>query len=489
MAMERLRRLMAGLLAGAVVLLLIPSGDATATGTALRPLRADQVAVGLSQEVDGFLPYWLATSAALKDLRPDQLSTISLFSVGFASNGTLLRASAGYAFVTSSRGTSVITKAHAAGVRVDITFTSFGMAQNRTLLRDPRARARAIGQAVALMAARGADGAALDFEGLYLKDLPALTAFVRDFGRAARARNPIARVSLTVLADQGGVLQAKAGLAGGADRVVIMGYDYRSPSSSTAGSIDPLVRRGGGMSLTWTLDLYKAAKVPAGRLILALPYYGYTWPTASSAVGVRPARTAYGRAPAYPIRVAHITVPKGVHVGYDPIEATAWMAVYDPRTHVWRQTYWDTPRSLAAKYQLITSRKLAGVGLWALGDETGLSGYWEALAGAFGHGHLPSAPRAATLPPATDPAVTSLTVRWAANLRRWIVSYGATDRTASIVGYEVRYRIGQRGWVTVFYQTTWRSIGLPLSQSAQLTVQVRVRDSRGRLSPWATAQS
>ncbi|MGH2467078.1 MAG: glycosyl hydrolase family 18 protein [Candidatus Limnocylindrales bacterium] len=484
--MERISRLTAGLLAGLLLAVLLPIGTALAAGPALRPLRSSQIAHGLTDEVYGFLPYWLATPATERDLRYDRLSTVSLFSVGVGPRGALVRSGPGYGFVNGPTGARVITAAHAAGVRVDITFTSFGMVPNRAILRSRGARSQFIRQAVALMAARGADGATLDFEGLYLKDLPAFTALVRGFGRAARARNPLAHVSVTVGAAQGGVAQAKAALAGGADRIVIMGYDYRSEGSPSTGSLAPLVRRDGGMSLTWTLDLYRAARVPADRLILALPYYGFTWPTASKGLDARTAKGAYRRAPAYPIRVAHIKVPKGVRQGYDPVEATAWMAVYDARAHVWVQTYWDTPRSMAAKYGLAKSRGLAGVGLWALGYETGLPGYWAAIATAFGRNGRTAGAPIATAAATAGPSVTTLALVWNARLRRWIASYEAVDRRAPIVGYEVRYQVGGGGWRIVFYRTTLRSLGLPVSRSADLRVQVRATDRQGRVSAWAS---
>ena len=63
------------------------------------------------------------------------------------------------------------------------------------------------------------------------------------------------------------------------------------------------------------------------------------------------------------------------------------MATYDAHLHVWRQTFYDTAASLTAKYTLAKSRGLAGVGMWALGYDTGAS---RELAGP-GEG-LPAAP-------------------------------------------------------------------------------------------------
>jgi len=362
----------------------VTGADATnAKAPALRPLTAKQVAHRLTGEVYGFLPYWLETTKTAGALRYDLLSTVSLFDIGLKSNGGIDHSWPGFTTLMSANTTAVIKAAHAAGDRVDLTLASFGYLQNRAFLRNATDQRRAIRQIVALLAARGLDGVTVDFESVYLRDLPDFSRFVDALGRAIRHHNKIGRVTVAVGASQTGAAMAAAALAGHADRVLIMGYDYRSSRSATTGSTDPLVRRDGGMSLTWTLNLFKAGKLPMNRILLALPYYGMSWPTASATLGTAPAQAAYGKAPPYAIRVSKITIPSGSRHGYDKVEATAWVATYDRHLHVWRQTYYDTAQSLSSKYALAKTRGLAGVGLWALGYDAGSAANWTALAKAF----------------------------------------------------------------------------------------------------------
>jgi len=388
--MKTIRRpLRLPLLAGLALAVLLPfvgvtgADAATAKAPVLRPLTARQVAHRLTGEVYGFLPYWLETKQTAGALRYNLLTTVAFFDIGLAPNGSVDRTWPGYLALTSPAANQIITAAHAAGDRVDLTLASFGFLQNRAFLRNRTAQARAIKQIVQIMAVRGLDGIAVDFESVYRRDLPDFSRFVDALGRAVRAHNRIGRVTVAVGASQAGAAMAAAAFAGHADRVLIMGYDYRSASSTTTGSTDPLVRRGGGMSLTWTLNLFAAARLPMNRIVLALPYYGLSWPTASARPGVAPARSAYGRSPVYTIRVSKVAVPAGARSGYDPVEASAWVAVFDPHLRVWRQTYYDSPRALAAKYALARSRGLAGVGLWALGYDNGLAANWQVLAKAF----------------------------------------------------------------------------------------------------------
>ncbi|HEY2888783.1 MAG TPA: glycosyl hydrolase family 18 protein, partial [Candidatus Limnocylindrales bacterium] len=349
----------------------------------LRPLTSKQVAHRLTGEVYGFLPYWLETPKTAGSLQYKLLTTISLFDIGLKANGGIDHSWVGYRTLMNATSTSIIAAAHAAGDRVDVTLASFGYLQNRAFLRNKTDQRRAIRQIVALLAARGLDGVTVDFESVYLRDLPDFSRFVDSLERAIRAHNKIGRVTVAVNGSTTGAAMAAAAFAGHADRVLIMGYDYRSSRSSTTGSTDPLVVRGGGMSLTWTLTVFKAGKLPMNKIILALPYYGMSWPTTSAKPGTAPAHAAYGKAPAYPIQFSKIKVPKGSRHGYDKVEATAWVATYDAHLHVWRQTFYDSPASLTAKYNLAKSRGLAGVGMWALGYDAGATATWQALAKAF----------------------------------------------------------------------------------------------------------
>ena len=78
---------------------------------------------------------------------------------------------------------------------------------------------------------------------------------------------------------------AVAAAAAGADRIFLMGYDYRVAASSPGASA-PLDRSDGGeRSLRWSLDLYDALGVPRDKLLLGLPLYGMTWPVAGPVVG------------------------------------------------------------------------------------------------------------------------------------------------------------------------------------------------------------
>jgi spore germination protein YaaH len=73
---------------------------------------------------------------------------------------------------------------------------------------------------------------------------------------------------------------------------------------------------------------------------------------------------------------------------YDTIEKSAWTVWrYQPCstcTSQWRQLYFDSVRSLGAKYELVNRKGLRGAGVWALGFEGSRPELYSLLKRKFG---------------------------------------------------------------------------------------------------------
>ena len=371
----------------------------------LAPLTADQVSHRLAREVFGYLPYWELNGGTDAYLRYDLLSTIAFFGVGIKADGSLDTATAGYKAYMSDLATQIIEKAHAAGVRTVITFQSFGATKNAAFFSNPAAQATFVNQAVALMATRGADGANLDVEdiaGTYFPAYGALTGVLRS---AAKGVNPIATISVATNGNTSGAKMAAVAIANGAERAFLMGYSYRTSGSNPVGSIDPLVRAGGGLSLSTSLDLYATYGVPLDHVLLGLGYYGRSWPTVSA--DLRAARqtnaSLYGSSEVFYPRTLPASAA-GATFDYDPVEQSARLTKFDASRNTWVQTYYNDPVTLAAKIGVTNQRNLAGMGIWALGYDRGEPGYWDAVASAYAAPKITSvALMPATLPPDAIP--------------------------------------------------------------------------------------
>ena len=168
---------------------------------------------------------------------------------------------------------------------------------------------------------------------------------------------------------------ALAASLAGADRIFMMGYDYRV-GGSEPGASAPLARRdGSAKTLSWSLDLYRDAGVPPERTILGLPLYGVVWPVAGPEIGA-PA-TGQGEVWVPRRNLATLAAPSAAPV-YDTIEDVEMLAVPDGAG--WQAVYYDTPESLVPKLGLADARGLAGAGFWAVGYERGLPEYTSLIA-------------------------------------------------------------------------------------------------------------
>ena len=134
-----------------------------------------------------------------------------------------------------------------------------------------------------------------------------------------------------------------------------MAYDMNNPSvpSPTA----PLI--GGSFNDTEALQQFTSV-VPASKVILGVPYYGYDWPTTD---GSSTAQATGGEAPLSD----SVITSSGEPTYWDPSTQTAWTS-YQVGTQ-WHETYFDDPTSLALKAatgQLVPHRRgrASGPSVW-----------------------------------------------------------------------------------------------------------------------------
>jgi len=338
----------------------------------------------LTREVVAYLPYWIAQHAELPWdpatepwIVDGRLTDLVLFSIGVARNGSLRLDEPGARWILGPDAARVISAAHERGIRVLVSFTSFGRERNEALMGRDRAIDRFAREAAELVAARGLDGADLDVEQLPSDRFSGYGRMVRRLSRALRANDPDARLTAATNGNRSGARMASLAIRRGADRVFLMGYAYRGPTSTVTGNIAPLVRSDGGLGLRGSLELYREREVPFDRIIVGLPAYGMTWATRGPELHARRAPAAVSpRGTSTLFRVVGPR-PGATQVTFDsdPIEGSARVTWYQPERASWFQTYYDTPTTLRAKYLLAHEADLAGVGMWTLGYAWGDPGY------------------------------------------------------------------------------------------------------------------
>ncbi len=383
------------------------SGEPAALGSGLEadlPTPRATVLPEPKHEVYGYVPYWEMDESIADHIARTELTTLALFSVTHRRNGKLDNQT-GLRRIRGDVGAAMIRAARRQEARVEIVYTSFGSAKNRAFYGDPKAQERWIEEIVGLVEELGLDGINVDVEALPIDLVPDYGAFVGRLRTALRERVADAQVSVATQANETGAAMAAAAASAGADRIFLMGYDYRW-SGSQPGASAPIDRMDGEVKdLTWSLDLYGALGVPSDRLILGLPLYGVTWPV----IGPGFLAQSSGRGdPWVPRRNLGVFADPAFEPAYEPTESVEWYTVPSayatsrpsaavpavgaspsPEPIAWNAVYYDSPRSLAPKLRLANERGLAGAGFWAIGYERGLPGYTELIA-TFRAGDLPT---------------------------------------------------------------------------------------------------
>lgn len=305
-------------------------------------------------EVFGFAPYWTLPDASSYPL--DGLTTIAYFAVGVHGDGTLDESGAGWDGYKSQDLVDLVDRAHAAGVRVVLTVNCFDQGALDAITHSSTAAATLSAALISAIEAKDLDGVNFDFEGEGSADQAGLTALLTQVSKTLKTTNPNWQVSMATYAsaagDSGGFYNVAA-LAPAMDAFFVMAYDMNSRTSPSATS--PLV--GGSFSDTLALQQYTAV-VPASKVILGLPYYGYDWPTTNGTL------SAQATGSENPLSDAVIAA-SGHPTYWDPSTQTAWTS-YQVGSQ-WHETFFDNPTSLALKAELANSFNVAGVGIWALG--------------------------------------------------------------------------------------------------------------------------
>ena len=416
----------------------------------------------LSAEVVGYLPYWEMNSATFADIDFTKVSSIVLFSVGWDAAGNLVTNAPGYRAIIRSDTTAFVAAAHAAGVRVLVSFTSFGLTKNTSFFSKAAAQATLISQAAAFVAARGLDGADLDVELISGAQFPAYAATAGALRTRLRAADPNAQLTVATNANVSGAKMAAQAIAAGADRAFLMGYAYRT-AGSAPGVIDPLSRTGTSLSLNASLNLYVQYGAPLNRVILGLPLYGRTWATVDGTIG-SPRRTniTTGNGDAFVFQDLGTLHQPATFVTQDYVPLEEGTRLVQNVAGVFWQSFYDSQANLEAKMRVVLQRQLAGAGLWALGYSTGRPEYWTAIGDVFG---APTVTRLAVVPSPTNTRSVSVRLTW-------------TDHAAPAT--EMRIANGTSAfsvWQPIAAATPWT---LPTGPTiVRRTIRVQLRDGSG----------
>eukprot|EP01062_Namystynia_karyoxenos_P031007 TRINITY_DN23034_c0_g1_i1.p1 TRINITY_DN23034_c0_g1~~TRINITY_DN23034_c0_g1_i1.p1 ORF type:complete len:386 (+),score=127.67 TRINITY_DN23034_c0_g1_i1:73-1158(+) len=290
----------------------------------------------------------------------------------------------------------LVCAAHRAGVRVLLQAKP---PISDAWLANASARSEWVAAHVAEAKAKFVDGTNFDWESPVAVGSPNKEFYmelVRETTEAFHAWSPHTRVSVDVAWSPNNIdgrAYDYTGLAAHSDLLFVMVYDTRSQiwgkCVASANSPSAVARLG--------LQQYLDLGIPASKLVMGLPWYGYDYPC----VNGTPADSSVCEIAAVPFRGAPCSDAAGSQHNYaelaeqsktasvrrDPVLQSPYYnyVAADKTVH---QVWFDDPESLRIKYAIAAEMKLIGVGFWnldTLGDVASLKGgpaaspMWQAV--------------------------------------------------------------------------------------------------------------
>jgi spore germination protein YaaH len=265
---------------------------------------------------------------------------------------------AGGAVSAGPENLALVANARAHGVQAFATVTnrpdsrgSFTSSIPRAILSSPDTQKRAIDGLVALAVSKGYDGIDIDWELVPVADRDAFSHFMAALATALHARHRLLSVAVFAKTFEPGKWDSQKvydyhALGAAVDELKIMTYSYSGPWSSP----------GPQAPLAWTRAVIDFARtvVPAKKIYLGLPFYGYDW-HAGGATAVQ-AADAVALIAAHHFKVAH-----------DPASGEADLSYTD--TQGVKHVLWFIDRpALTTKLDLLESHfpDIGGVAIWQM---------------------------------------------------------------------------------------------------------------------------
>lgn len=357
----------------------------------------------LNKTVMGFAPYWTLNS--YDEFQMERLSIIAYFSVAVFPDGTFVTTcvndycgdKSGWDGWNSANLARMVEKAHESGVKVVLTIKNFDKSSIENLITSPIAQSTLIANIISEINAKNIDGVNIDYEYIGVASPELRAAFASSMNAiadAVHAARPGSHVSTDILGSSAmsPLLYDVTALGQTSlDAIMVMSYDFHSTryyQGKYAAPTSPLF----GNQYWYTVSkalLDIIARAPAGKVIMGVPYYGLEFPVSGDTWSAKNATViGSGAITTY----ANVTNPvfdpwhNAATIQWDEGEKMTWYRYRWPNPvtgpEYW-QGYYDDARSLRAKYDFAVQNGIGGVGIWALGYDSGRTELWNVLRDSF----------------------------------------------------------------------------------------------------------
>lgn len=227
------------------------------------------------------------------------------------------------------------------------------------VLAEAEVRDSVIDQIDRLMEQGGYDGVNIDFEDVPEGDRDKLSQFMALLAGRLRPKGKLVTIDVPAKTYDATIGWAGAfdyrALGAACDLVIIMAYDYHW-SGGPSGPISPL---------DWFEDVVKYASsvIPADKLVIGIPFYGYDWPAGGTASGL-----TFGRA-------LEISMETNRSVRFDGSSGEYTFNYL--RDGVRREVWFQGAKSTELRLQIVRGHGLDQVAAWRVGQEDPRT--WEVI--------------------------------------------------------------------------------------------------------------
>lgn len=335
--------------------------------------------------VYGFLPYWNVQTATLQP----ELSQVSYFSLIFDHTGHIVdrvgnSAEPGYHRLQSDDFINVIQAAQKNHTQLEIVLAQFNPEEISAFLLSPSSQETLLSELNSILLEYPFSGVNVDIEysGTVTPNLQSdLTSFIHNLNLNLKNRKAPVHLSIDIFASAGDNthLWNLKDLQNDVDSFVVMAYDFHRASSNLAGPVAPLF---GGKKL-WDSDITEHLKtiigsVPASRILLGVPFYGYEWETTSrdpqaQTIPDTGSTASFDRVQSILTQKEELEVQEGWSD-----EALSPYLSYKKNNKIY-MIYYENSRSLSYKFDLVNQLDLGGIAIWALGYEKGSRELWDVI--------------------------------------------------------------------------------------------------------------
>ncbi|MBK5225403.1 MAG: hypothetical protein JJD96_02360 [Thermoleophilia bacterium] len=352
----------------------------------------------LNKSTMGFAPYWQLDK--MQDIRLDLLTDVIYFSLIVDDQGNIAKKNAkseddpGWVAWNQAPTNDLIAKTQIAGGRAGLTIAILDNDKIKNFLLSDSSQTNLITSTVKEVNKKHLKLINLDFE--YTGEPPEelagkFTAFTNKMKQELSSKAPGTELDINLMVRSGrdpGLFEIEK-LKSSVDRFIVMSYDYYTSGSDSAGPVAPM---NGAASKKYFFDVTTTYSdllklLPADKIIMGIPYYGYDWPVEDKS-DPRSLALPQSDANGYVETLSYGRAREdqkfsGDNCQFDELAQTPWCGYTEPTTGKDRVAWFENAQSIKAKYNYAKNQNFSGIAIWTLGYDKAYPDLWDILKQTF----------------------------------------------------------------------------------------------------------